>query len=191
MFWYIVVALCLNYPISFFEVQFFFLNFGYPQNAPESQKNNLGTFCWTPLSMDFLHISWLPENNCLATRIMRNACFGFSRPTLFVDLMLILYEKDRFGHPFTIQWAPKWDPKSTKWRKNVFQIYVRRSPYSRRVTRLTVRSPNGLDLRFCIYFTLLCISQHREMPRGLTLRNPVAAQMGTKIDQVAPMLIKF
>ena len=36
----------------------------------------------------------------------------------FLDLfMLVLYEKGRFGEPFKIQWAPKWDPKSTKWHQ--------------------------------------------------------------------------
>ena len=29
--------------------------------------------------------------------------------------MLIVCQNDRFGDPFKIQWAPKWDPRSTKW----------------------------------------------------------------------------
>ena len=35
-----------------------------------------------------------------------------------LNFILILYETDRFGDPFKIQMAPKWDPKSTKWHQN-------------------------------------------------------------------------
>ena len=37
----------------------------------------------------------------------------------FSSFMLILKENDRFGDTFKIEWAPKWDPKSTKWRQFV------------------------------------------------------------------------
>ena len=33
--------------------------------------------------------------------------------------MLILCKIDRVGNPFKIQWAPKWNPESTKWRQIV------------------------------------------------------------------------
>ena len=38
----------------------------------------------------------------------------------FLDFMLISNENCRFWNPFKIQWAPKWDPKSIKWRPIFF-----------------------------------------------------------------------
>ena len=37
--------------------------------------------------------------------------------TIFCDFMLTLYENGRFGDTFKMQWAPKGDPTSTKWRQ--------------------------------------------------------------------------
>ena len=81
---------------------------------------------------------------------MRNACFCSSRPpilalkihpkimffqdafldTIFVDFMLVLYENARFGDPFKIQWAPKSNPKSTKWRPKPYLFIFGRSTFS-------------------------------------------------------------
>ena len=44
--------------------------------------------------------------------------------TLFYDVMLLLSEYFRFGGSFEIQWAPKWDPKSSTWCQIAnFQFY--------------------------------------------------------------------
>ena len=115
----------LNFPMIFRLKHL--QNFGSPENAPKSLKNDLGSYfapilinVWIPLGTDFLYISWLPENSCFATNIMRNACFCPSRPliltflihpkimafqdtflhTLFDHFMLILYEIDQFWDPF-------------------------------------------------------------------------------------------
>ena len=52
--------------------------------------------------------------------------------TLVLDLIFVFYvdlfKNDSFGDPFKIQWAPKRDNKSTKWRlnakKNENNIYI-------------------------------------------------------------------
>ena len=77
---------------------------------------------------------------------MRDASFCFSRPpilaskinprimffqdtfldTLFDQSIFIFAKMIDLGDPFKIQWAPKWDPKSTKWRqKHSFVIFTR------------------------------------------------------------------
>ena len=103
-------------------------NFGSLSNAPRSQKLDFGTFlapiliiCWIPFGINFLYISWLPENCCFATSIIRNSCFTFNTfhfgiqinsktmffqgaflDILFDYLMLISCENCRFGDPFKI-----------------------------------------------------------------------------------------
>ena len=81
---------------------------------------------------------------------MQNVCFCSSRPpilalkihpkimffldafldTIFVDFMLVLYENARFGIPSKIQWAPKSNPKSTKWCQKAYFLIFGRSPFS-------------------------------------------------------------
>ena len=58
--------------------------------------------------------------------------------TVFDDFMLISYETCRFGDSFKIHWAPKWDPKSTKWRLTLSFFCFMGVPCSRRVTCLNV-----------------------------------------------------
>ena len=58
---------------------------------------------------------WLsPKHSNISKQLSRN---GFG--SLFDDFVLILSEFSRFVDPFKIEWAPKWDPKSTKWHKHV------------------------------------------------------------------------
>ena len=40
---------------------------------------------WTPFGIKFQYISWLPENWCFGTRIMRHACFYFQNPFILVS----------------------------------------------------------------------------------------------------------
>ena len=92
-----------------------------PFRRPESQTNDLGMFfamiliiCRTPFGVKFFYISWLPKNSCLATGIIRNACFFFIWASkihpkimffqntflnILFDNILILLENNRFGDP--------------------------------------------------------------------------------------------
>ena len=47
---------------------------------------------------------------------------AFSKPFLgppFLIFLKILFKMIDLGIPFKIRWAPKWQPKSTKWLQNV------------------------------------------------------------------------
>ena len=125
--------------------------------------------CWTPFGINFLYISQLSENLYFATRIMRNACLSknlplghqksipkscfFKTPSRIHFLfyfMLISYEINRFGVPFKIQWAPKWDPQSTKWRQR-----ITKNMFCFRVTTVlfATRFSNALWVPPCAFWT--------------------------------------
>ena len=80
----------------------------------------------------------------------------FSRHLRGLDFKLILYENGRFGDPFKMQWAPTWDPKSTKWRQGTQKKHRCSSCWGvQEVTRETLKHaerPRGLDLGFFIVF---------------------------------------
>ena len=120
------------------------LNFGSAQNAPKSQKSDLGAF-WgpilvvfgTPFGTHFLYISRLAENVDFATSIKRNARFYLPNPLIlgpnfdqnfmfflvsFLDTLFRAFfqddaQKRDFGDPFGIQFGTKWRPISVKWRQ--------------------------------------------------------------------------
>ena len=104
-----------------------------------------------PFDFNFLSMSQLAENSYFAKLIMRNACFGFPNPSILISkinpkitffktpscipfLMLLLVSYTLFAAFILlskeIQWVPKWDPTSTKWRQNSIQNIFMRSPFS-------------------------------------------------------------
>ena len=103
----------------------------------------------------------------------------------------------RFGDPFKIQWAPKRDQKSTKWRKmnEKHRCATLSGPFQK--TLKHVETPSGLNLRFsiwcfqvffsncggtvfqnicCFYSVLRWRQINRETPNGSALRTPMAAK---------------
>ena len=71
-------------------------------------------------------------------------CFAFSNfsVTAVNKYMIFLIfcgstkyiKKHQAYRPFEIQWAPKWDPKSTKWRQKCFKISIGQKWHPKRQT---------------------------------------------------------
>ena len=87
------------------------LNFGSPKTPPNLKSSNLETFLapiwifvWTSSGIIFLYISWLPENCCYATRIMRNARFYLQAFSFWYQVSFNIWcsEGSRFGIHFFI-----------------------------------------------------------------------------------------
>ena len=96
-----------------FRSTFFFpkkrLNFGSAQNAPKSQKSDLGAFLapilvafWTPFGTNFLNISRFPENLYFATSPQRNAHFHLPNPLILGPNFnqILMFFGSRFRTPF-------------------------------------------------------------------------------------------
>ena len=177
--------------------------------------------CWTlfgaPLSSKFRDLLNLLNCNKYNTKTyflqFRDFHLGFkhqsinhvfSNPLLgphFSHFLLICSQTSQLWDSFKIQWAPKWNPNSTKWCKIAGTKLQRCSIFPPRETLKHGETLNGLDIRsfhalrcFAVFsfsgtllkksccFRFLRLRQiHQETPSGSALRNPVGAKTAHKI----------
>ena len=104
--------------------------------------------------------------------------------------MLILFLNGRFEDPFKIQWAPKWDPKSTKWR----QIVDISRKHLRLLLFLTHRSFQFWKSRFACQFSSTLVSILRNyvkfQPRCVRIlpRTSMSTIASTHLPRIHPQI---
>ena len=112
---------------------------------------------------------------CFETSLVRHTCLRFLRPftlasqihpqsmfcqdtflnTIFLYLMLILWERCRYGDPIKIQWAATWIPNQPSSANNLHLPSLCACLCSRRVTGLNTENKQVV-WTFILCFSLLC-----------------------------------